>query len=380
MWGVFVKRISFDKFAFQTGDTNKTLVLDLKALPVLNLVRYLVATRSDDVSFIQDGVSLPWSLEFHNIYYPNMEFKKDFKTTYYQVQQGSNLLRWLQFDVFFHVSNLVPGRPLKEVVGIVKSGDFKKLVYEYGGVDFNVLERFTPNDEELLLDAYVIDLFTKSFIRSRKIWMTLDDLGIFFRYVNGTRENQYLASTKRLFEKNVLVLKNEAIAFKWALDLLPSSSLEDTGDLMDLEILSRRFPVAFLGEKKITTAPTPEYLLSGSDTLQRIRNEKKPDEIYLIISDEGRYYIWEQHSTIVRCKDGSFGVLTLSNFRNNFGSVPASEYASYEKVMGLTFLEAFKWRAKFASVDKVIVFISPQTPKRFRIFALRSGLKVYYIK
>ncbi len=406
MWGVFVKRFNFDmfEFEFENDHRREILMMDMKPIPILNCVRYLV-NKSEICWTIKDGEKLAWSEKLHKIYYPSLPFHAKFD---YPLNGNIDLKKWLQFDMVFHLQNLVPNRQIKDFKEIVKCGDFKKLVYEFGGVSPYVLMRFIK-DEDLIMDAFVIELFTEAFMRSRKIWMNASDVAFSFRYVDGSYRNQFAVSGARLLKNNVLVRKNEVIAFKWVLDLLPSdpNPIVDTGKFQDVEILERKLPVLYTSETPWLSVSTRSLnLKTATDVCAEIKRNKRADDIYLIVSDEGNYTIQDKHINIVRIpevgdiltsidplilKNGNFGILTTNGatqsiFRNKFGIVKKGNHFFYDvvqKINGLTFLEAFKFTEGFASVDKVIFLVSRRTPERYNCSIAdvpQDNILVYYVK
>jgi len=227
MKGFFIDRTSVCHWIFLCDDKIEHTFI-LSETPILSTVHYTLDMSGFRPKLL-DGVRLPWSEKVHNVYFKGLEYT--IIPPELQPCEISEYSRWYNFFIDFHVQRLVPMRNPILAYKYIEFGQWNELVYEFGGVEPMVLSRFanyktteslnkrskTDNvvNNDLIQDAVLLQLITRCMKQTGRVWLEYDDVKVILH-------ESYSHVSKRLIEKGVLLEKNDCLALKWAVDLIPT--------------------------------------------------------------------------------------------------------------------------------------------------------------
>jgi hypothetical protein len=256
--GILTLRLRPDTWILQPQNGKSTEIRYTGSyVPVLYGVMYTMQFMPDNDVKLIDGVRI-WNKDVHRAFFPLLPYKEEWDPEFYikkQTIQSLECIKWLRFDIDFHIQTLIPTIPATQYISQVKKEEegLKKLVYYVGGVDPFALKRAGAS-KELIIDAYYIDLLLKLCKRYRCIWLRGDNCQC-LSVVSETVQDCF----SRLFENNVLVQREVddvlEFTFKWM------SLLEN--DIASAEFtFDEKIPPQTIRAKrvKITTSTGNPYL------------------------------------------------------------------------------------------------------------------------
>jgi len=222
MWGYFHERMSFREFQFVHENEFSVVQLSLSIIPVLRTVMYKISKDGYSKARILDAKRMDWNIFVQKLYFPLVPFDPtvNLKTIAGYKSLNSDAVRWLYFDIDYHVQTLIPQRPVKGYVSYVRDDKFEYLVREFGGVNPSILESFLPFNREngvhqLVYEAMVIEEFTERMKISRRVWLTDVDCEGLLR----DDDEIWVSYCERLEQLGVLTYRDGCIALSWAAKL-----------------------------------------------------------------------------------------------------------------------------------------------------------------
>lgn len=191
LWGIFIARNSVIEYEF-VDSNEKHYIVKLANHPKITLrhVEYFVVIYgTQNYCLIIDGRLL--------------------LTTPLEIKE--------RFLTHFHHQLLIPNQPVDDFLKMATNREFEKLVYEFGSVDPLVLRRYLPDVGDklnpLVVDAVLIEGLTAIMKKKRKVWLSNVD-------ISKWTTPDFVGVFQRLLEKNVIVMENNSVAFKWAVTKL----------------------------------------------------------------------------------------------------------------------------------------------------------------
>ena len=144
--------------------------------PILYGIEYTVQ-RTPDATII-DGTRI-WNKETHAQFFDNLPFKEEWDPEFYVKNNPKSkvlspeCVRWLRFDLDFHIQSLIPHVAAEKFAHSVKKGALRDLVYRVGGVDPCVLRRAGAS-YDLVRDAYNLNVLSDLCKKFQTVWLTTD--------------------------------------------------------------------------------------------------------------------------------------------------------------------------------------------------------------
>lgn len=212
--GIFTRRLRPDTWVLKLKSGVFTELIYIGEYePIMHGITYTIQCTPE--AKIIDGVRV-WNREVHAIFFTTLPFKDKWDPSFY-ISPSRNCtpecIRWVRFDLDFHIQKLIPGIPASQFVEQVEAGvgGLKKLVYTVGGVNPLQLKRFGA-PQELVIDAYYIELFTNLSKRHCKVWLDSSHSASFMVDSDKTKE-----CIDRLVKGGVLVVREKESSVEFGL-------------------------------------------------------------------------------------------------------------------------------------------------------------------
>ncbi len=218
--GIFTRRLRPDTWVLKlkTGIFTELLYIgDYE--PIMHGIMYTIQCTPE--AKIIDGTRV-WNRDVHSVFFPTLPFREEWDPSFY-ISPTRNCapecIRWMRFDLDFHIQKLIPCIQASQYVKQVQAGPegLRKLVYGVGGVNPLQLKRFGA-PLELVVDAYYIELITGLCKRYCTAWLNTSQSASFS--VDSEKVKECLA---RLVKEGVLVTreKDDCVEFglSWMVQL-----------------------------------------------------------------------------------------------------------------------------------------------------------------
>jgi hypothetical protein len=219
--GEFLRRVRPNTWMFRdkTKGIIEMIYID-EYTPIMYGICYTVQCTPN--AKIIDGHRV-WNKTVHSLFFPLSPFRESWDPLFYlsTVVNNQEAVRWVRFDLDFHIQSLIPTIPAIQYVQHVQTQTLEgldTLVYKIGGVDPIALKRAGGNQTQIL-DSYHLKLVTDLCKQHRCVWLNDTQCAVFTVVDNKTNDSMRRLLEKKCLEKRERSHGGVEIALTWMADL-----------------------------------------------------------------------------------------------------------------------------------------------------------------